>query len=252
MIATGYEPLNTLKPVADGIWLIDGPAVWRGRVPYPTRAVVVLLTSGDLWIYAPTVLTDDLRTELSELGPVRHLVNPNADGMTYGAEWLDAFPDATLWDTETLQSDLAETAWLSDLEQRVVHTGPDRREAVFCHKASRTLIFAALFEALETKHLPAMSRPFVWLAGTDDSNGGHMRPTHRWALKDKDKTILANDIERIIKWNPRRIILAHGRCFNDSAVTHLERAFRKVLRTHRWEAALEEHQRRSQEDDRGH
>jgi hypothetical protein len=246
MIATGYEPLCTLKPVADALWRIDGPAIWKGRVPYPTRSVVAKLQNGDLWVYSPTALTDDLKAELGDAGTVRHIVQPNADHTTHIAAWVDAFPDAQLWTTDSLQTDKTEAAWDGQLTQLVVRTGPERREAVFCHTASRTLIFADLFEALETKYLPVSARPIVWFSGTDDSSGGHMRPSHRWALKEKDKAALAEDIERIIKWNPWRIILSHGRCFDDSAITHLERAFRKVLRTHRWEAALKEHQRNTQ------
>lgn len=64
--ATGYEPLNTLKPVADDIWLIDGPAVRFYGMPFPTRATVVRLANGDLWVHSPTELSDGLRAAVME------------------------------------------------------------------------------------------------------------------------------------------------------------------------------------------
>ncbi len=245
--ATGYEPLNTLKPVVDRIWRIDGPPLQRGWVPYPTRAVVVKLVGGALWVFSPTKLTDALSQELAELGPVAHIIAPNKDHQTHVAAWKNRFPNAKVWAPEggytpaqVLQPDRAEGAWQGQIEQCIVRTGPNRREAVFCHKPTRTLIFADLFEALETRHLPARARPVVWFSGTDDSSG-NMRPSHRWALREKDKAALAEDVECLIRWNPRRILLSHGKCFDTNAVGQLERAFRKILRTHRWEAAFVEH-----------
>jgi hypothetical protein len=42
-----YPPLNTLKPLADGIWIVDGPVIWFGvrgfKMPFPTRATVIPL-----------------------------------------------------------------------------------------------------------------------------------------------------------------------------------------------------------------
>ena len=254
MAGTGYEPLNTPKPMAEDLWLIDGPAIQYGRVPYSTRATVVRLSGGDLWVHSPTELTKSLQAELEALGPVRHLVVPNAGHVTHIAAWQAAFPGTTTWvapgvDIERagqkLQMAEAETPWAGQLDQLVVRAGPKRYEAVFFHRASRTLVLADLFEAHETKNLPTAVRPIIWLSGTDDS-GGHMRPKHRWALREKDKAALAEDVETMIRWDPRRLIIAHGRCFKTNAVAELERAFRKALRPYRWETAYRQHQEKNQ------
>ena len=40
-----YEPTGTLKPIADGVWIVDGPVIRFGylgiRFPFPTRTTVV-------------------------------------------------------------------------------------------------------------------------------------------------------------------------------------------------------------------
>lgn len=238
MVTTGYEPLNTLKPVANGLWLVDGAPVTRAYVPIPMRAVIVQLQGGGLWVYAPIELTDGLAAELAELGSVAHIVEPNPEYRNRVNDWADAYPGARVWDVENLKPDKAEAAWKGQLHQLVVRSGAKRREAVFCHRPSRTLFFADLFEALETRNLPPSVRPIVWLSGTDDS-GGHMRPTHRWNRKYDDKVNLGRDIETLVSWGPRGLIPGHGRVFEAHAVRHLERAFRKELRPLRWETAFQ-------------
>ena len=96
-MTTGYEPLNTLKPVVFGVWLIDGPAIRFYGVPFSTRATVIRLRSGNIWVHSPTRLTESLRAEVAELGPVRHLVAPNWIHYAYLTEWQAAFPGVTTW-----------------------------------------------------------------------------------------------------------------------------------------------------------
>lgn len=36
-------------------------------------------------------------------------------------------------------------------------------------------------------------------------------------------------VERMIAWNPERVIMAHGRWYDGNAVAELRRAFRSVL-----------------------
>ena len=64
VLRTGYEPLNTLKPVAPDIWVIDGPAIRFYGLPFSTRATVVRLAGGDLWVHSPTALTEALAEDL--------------------------------------------------------------------------------------------------------------------------------------------------------------------------------------------
>ncbi|MEM6588382.1 MAG: DUF4336 domain-containing protein [Pseudomonadota bacterium] len=235
---TGYEPHNTLKPVARGIWLVDGAPVMRAFVPVPMRSVVVQLQGGGLWVYAPHALTDGLVSELAALGPVDHIVSPNSDYDAKARAWVDAYPHARLWDVESLTPDAAEEAWRGQLHQLVVRVRADRGEAVFCHRPSHTLFFADLFEVLETKFLPVWSRPIVWFSGTDDS-GGHLRPTLRCGRKYDHKVALGRDIETIMSWGARGLIPGHGRVFGSHANSQLERAFRKELRPLRWEKAFQ-------------
>lgn len=93
-----YEPLATLKPVGQNIWIADGPiigmAMYGTSIPFPTRMTVVRLTTGELWCHSPIELTEQLKAQIDALGPVRHLVSPNKIHYAYIAAWAEAYPDA--------------------------------------------------------------------------------------------------------------------------------------------------------------
>lgn len=251
-IATGYEPLDTLKPVADGLWLIDGPAQSCRGVPVPTRATVIRLASGDLWVQSPTRLSEGLRAQLEPLGPVAHLVAPNRWHHSELTDWQAAFPRAQSWAPpgvaehaarnghalvidHVLQAEGAEAPWAGQIDQMIVGGSRLHQEAVFFHRASRALILADLIQAFETAKLPVWARPLIWIAGVDDSDGS-IPPRLRWAYHDK--AALAESLERMIGWAPERVILAHGRWYERRGTAELERAFRRLLRHRRWDRAL--------------
>ena len=252
MAGTGYEPLDTLKPWGEGIWLIDGPAIRSYGFPFSTRATVVRLRNGNLWVHSPTRLTDALRAEVDALGEVRHLVAPNPYHFSHIADWQAAWPKAKSWaapgvveraakvglslsfDRE-LRAGEAEGPWTGQIDQRIVQGSTRFHEAVFFHHASRSLILTDLIEAIETAKLPAHCRPFAWINGIDDSDG-KTPPLIRWMFRDK--RAMADSVEEMIGWAPERIILAHGRCYAKSGVAELERAFRLLLRDRMWDREL--------------
>ena len=76
-----YQPLNTLKPVADDIWIADGDVTWMNmgilRAPFSTRMTVIRLQDGGLWCHSPIAPDAALFAAIDALGAVRHLVSPN-------------------------------------------------------------------------------------------------------------------------------------------------------------------------------
>ncbi|RMF38562.1 MAG: DUF4336 domain-containing protein, partial [Alphaproteobacteria bacterium] len=70
-----YEPIDTLKPLAENLWIVDGPVIrmrylWVASLPFPTRMTVIRLSAGGLWLHSPTELTEPLREAMAALGPV--------------------------------------------------------------------------------------------------------------------------------------------------------------------------------------
>lgn len=238
-----YEPLDTLKPVARDIWVIDGPTICFYGLPFSTRATVVRLADGRVWMHSPTRLTGDLRAEVAALGPVAHLVAPNWIHYAHVADWQMAFPEAIAWAASgvaaraasrgvTLRFDRdlgqdAEAAWAGEIDQMIVEGSPVHREAVFFHRASRTLILTDLIEDFEPRSPPWYLRPLLRLGGVLDPHGSMPRDM-RLSFRGHRAQLRAA-VRRMIDWAPERVILAHGRWYREDGVAELRRAFRFVL-----------------------
>lgn len=242
-MTTGYEPLNTLKPISFGIWLVDGPMIRFMGLPFPTRATIVRLQSGDIWVHSPTKLTRALQDQVSELGPVRFLVAPNWLHYSFLSEWQDAFPGAVTYAApgvgrraakQGMQlhidhrlDDNAPEDWANDFDQMIVEGSNVHREVVFFHKATRTLILTDLIENFELRNLPLWMIPIAKLVGIADPNGSmprDMRATFKGGLYQ-----LRAAVEQMISWGPERVILAHGRWYDKNGTQELRRAFQFAI-----------------------
>ena len=240
---TGYEPLNTLKPVAQDIWIVDGPMIRFYGLPFSTRATIVRLTNGDIWVHSPTKLEAGLIAEITALGPVRHLIAPNWIHYAYVAEWQDQFPDTVSWAAPGVKEraeskgmvmrfdhdlgDVAEAPWQGEIDQQIVRGSQVHQEAVFFHKASSTLILTDLIENFEAEKLPFWMRPLTRMAGIQDPNGQMPRDMRMTFRKGQDE--LRRAVQQMIDWAPERVIVAHGRWYTSGGVDEIKRAFRFVL-----------------------
>jgi hypothetical protein len=229
-----YPPLNTLKPVGEGLWLIDGPAVMHRRLPLPSRAAVAQLADGTLWIHAPTQITRALQDELEALGPLAHIFAPNPPHDAHLDAWRHFYPQASVWTAHNLEE---ASPWADEIDHLILAGAPAHKEVVFHHRRSETLVIADLLANFETERLPAWVRPFIWLSGTDYPDGG-MSPRMRRTFRDRDA--LAESIMQMIDWRPRRLLLVHGRWYERDAVAELERAFRKILSERLWMKAVDD------------
>ncbi len=93
-----YQPVDVPKPVAEGVWIVDGAPIRPAPgLILPVRMTVVRLASGELWLHSPVRHSPGLARALAELGPVRHLVAPNIAHWSFVAGWRRHQPDATFW-----------------------------------------------------------------------------------------------------------------------------------------------------------
>lgn len=239
-----YPPLDTLKPVAEGVWIVDGPAIQFGppwpKMPFPTR-MTVIRTAGGLFVHSPTPLTPALKIAVDGLGAVRWIVGPIRIHYWWIPDWRDAYPDAEVYlaprireqagariafSTRTLD---AESGYPWDPEiATVAAAGRYMTEFDFFHRPSRTLVLTDLIENFEPRKLGSIwLRWLTRLGGVQDPDGGmprDMRQTFRG-----HRTGLRQAVERMIAWNPERIVLTHGRWYEADGAAELRRAFRWLL-----------------------
>ncbi|OXT02329.1 DUF4336 domain-containing protein [Notoacmeibacter marinus] len=239
-----YAPLNTLKPFAEDIWIVDGPEIRMNylglRIPFPTRMTVVRLPDGSLWIHSPIAWNDDLGCALAELGPVRHIVAPNTLHYWYVPDWHERFPEARTYGPADLQKrarrklqideTLAETAppaWQDAFEQ-CLFPGTILTEIAFFHRPSATLILTDLIENFEPERIRRrLLRWAIRLAGPTHPDGKAPFDM-RWNFIGRGDAVRAAS-RRLVEWAPERIVFAHGRCYESNGLAELKRAFRWAL-----------------------
>jgi len=237
-----YEPVGTLKPLAENIWTVDGPVIgmkwlWTA-LPFPTRMTIVRLADGGLWIHSPVALSDSLKAELAALGPVRFLVAPNKIHYWWVGDWQKAYPGALSLAAPRVDekagphgvsfdralTDEAEPEWAGEIGQVLV-PGRYLTEAVFFHRASRTLILTDLIENFELDKVHGrFGRLLLRLGGVAHPHGSMPRDL-RATFRGHEKNVKCA-VETMIGWAPARIVLAPGRCYEGNAAAELRRAFR--------------------------
>lgn len=239
-----YPPLDTLKRVVDDVWIVDGPVIRFGmpwpKMPFPTRMTVLRVATGDLLIHSPTPFTPALRTQIEAVGTPRWIIGPNRIHFWWIPEWRAAFPEAEVYlaprireqagarlDFDGLALDRESGyPWDADIATLPI-AGSFMTEVEFFHRASHTLVLTDLIENFEPQKLSFVTRFLTRLGGVQHPDGQTPRDMRLTFARQKPQLKAA--VERMIAWNPERIILAHGRWYETDGASELRRAFRWVL-----------------------
>lgn len=239
-----YTPLNTLKPVAENVWLVDGPLIRFGppllKMPFPTRMTLVRLKTGDAFIHSPTPLRPELHAEIERVAKPHWIVAPNRLHYWWTPDWKATFPAAEVYLASRVKEQAGKRIdfpflpldrdsgypWDGEIATISV-AGRYMTEFDFFHRPSRTLILADLIENFEPDKLSIGMRLLARLGGCLAPDGGMPRDLR--ATFSNEKTELRKAIETMIGWNPERIIVAHGRWYESHGASELKRAFRWLL-----------------------
>lgn len=238
-----YQPLDTPKPVADDIFIVDSllPGV-LGKL-LAVRMTEIRLQNGDLLLYSPTRFTARLQAELQQLGRIRHLVAPSFAHWMFLAEWQRQCPDATTWAAPGLKGrrqvraarvridhELGESApveWARDVALCSIPGGFGFREVALFHRASRTALLADLVQNFERRKVPVLMRPIVRLLGVMAPGGS--APLDLRAVIALRRSDAAQAVRALLAMQPERVIFAHGRWFDRDGTAALRQATRWLL-----------------------
>jgi hypothetical protein len=245
-VATLYEPINVYKPVAANIGIVDGPFEYltvagvRLPLPFTTRMTVVRLSGGDLFLHSPTKFDRTLARELESLGTIRHLVSPNQFHYAHIGEWLNAFPDAIAWASPGVRRrskarsidvhfarDLGASPpheWHDELDQ-TLFPGGYFKEFIFFHRASQSLIVTDAIINLELDKVDEPWRTFTRMSGMVHPRGQVFFGMRLPFMLQREQADCV--IAKLRAWQPRRILLSHGRCFDVDADQVIGRIFGK-------------------------
>ncbi|NVJ90097.1 MAG: DUF4336 domain-containing protein [Methylocystaceae bacterium] len=223
--------------VSTDIWIVEGGLVDFYSCPYPTRMVVVRLPSGQLWVWSPIELTDELKARVDALGQVAHLVSPNKIHHLFLTPWQQAYPDAKLWGPQSTidkRPDLnfsgvleasAPNDWENVFDQVWFNGSCFMDEVVFFHRPSKTVIMADLSEnfsqAFLQKHWKSWQRFIARLWGIVEGRG--YAPLE-WRLSFWKRKETRQAKELLLSLPVEKVIMAHGQWQADHGHAFLEKS----------------------------
>jgi hypothetical protein len=97
-------------------------------------------------------------------------------------------------------------------------------EIIFFHRPSRTLVLTDFIENFEPAKLKSVfTRLLTKLGGAQGQMPRDMRLNY-------DRKVLRHAVETMIGWDPKAVIVAHGRWYGKSGAEELRRSFRWLLK----------------------
>ncbi|MEM7495851.1 MAG: DUF4336 domain-containing protein [Myxococcota bacterium] len=209
-----------LKPLAENLWHAEFVRLGHG-MQTPCRMVVARLPNGDLWLHSPIPIDDALASTLKTLGPVRHIVAPNAFHHLYLAACGQRYPRACLYAAPGLPrrlpslpfaatlTDQAPQAWHGAFEQCVVQGFPwPWSEVVFFHRATATVIVTDL---VLNVHKPKGWVTSLMFGIARGYRGVTLSRFWRRVMMPADRReATRNAAARVLAWDAHRLVMSHG------------------------------------------
>ena len=168
-----------------------------------------------------------------------HLVSPNKLHHLYLQDWKAAFPAARLWgprSTIEKRRDLAfqpalnnksPPEWGKVIDQAWFRGSPLLNEIEFFHKPSATAIIADTSQnfssAFLREHWARWQCPLARLAGMTEGKG---YGPFELRLTTINRRSARDTVEKMLAWNPCRVVMAHGVWQRENGCGYLKRAFR--------------------------
>ncbi|MDN3681991.1 hypothetical protein QWZ04_16920 [Vibrio tapetis subsp. quintayensis] len=213
------------------LWYADMPC--RHIVGHHLRRMIVLkLNDGNLVVFSPIELTTQLQIELSELGPIKAIVEPSPNYHDALSDWWLAYSQAYFFATPSLiqkRSDLNFDAalgsdtnplWKGQLLQTAILGIRKPRKIVFCDVESKTLILADQLVGNQA-HLPYRQKISASFAGA--YREFRLPVIERMALENK--TQLRASVQEVMTWPFDRMLSSNGLVVEQDAKEAFYEAF---------------------------
>ncbi len=201
--------------------------------------VVLRLAGGGLFVWSPVSLSDALRAEIDAIGTVAHVVAPNSLHHVHLGDWVAAYPGAAIHPAPGLRSkrpdvafsdDLADeppAAWAGQIDQVVIRGNAITTEVVFFHRESATAIFTDLIQHFRSGWFSGW-RSVV--ARLDLMVAAEPTVPRKFRLAFRDRSAARQAVGRILGWNIRNLVIAHGEPVEGGGDATVRRAFDWLLR----------------------
>jgi hypothetical protein len=218
--------LTMLELFGPQLYLAEGPVVSFYGFPYPTRMAVARLSDGNAWVWSPIALDDHLAGAVEAIGPVRHIVSPNKIHHLFLSEWADRWPEARLYAPPGLAEkradlefaaqlgDEPDPGWAADIDQVVFRGSLAMAEVAFFHRPSQTAIIGDLIQRHPESEMSGWQGMLMkW----DGLVGDHGSTPREWRASFVRRGPARTARDRLLAWQPERLLIAHGECAQSGA-----------------------------------
>lgn len=232
-----YAPVDVPKPVTDDVLIVDSGPMHLGPAVFPIRMTIIRLPDGTLLLHSPTRFDFELRQQLEQIGPIRHLVAPNTGHWTHVADWQAHVPEAMTWAAPGLRkrpavqragmrvdrvlADGEPPEWAGAIEVVVVRGRPLVEAALF-HRPSWTLVLTDLVVNIEPNKLPPLAAMGARMLGATAPDG--RAPIYSRMAFKAGGTEARQAGERLVALAPERVIFSHGRWYERDATAQLRKS----------------------------
>ena len=231
-----------LREIDRDIWVAEQPLRYFG-LNVGTRMTVIRLENRELLVISPIQVSDEMLSQLGEIGVVKHMIAPNLYHHLFAANFKMLYPSATFWavpgleikkpdllidqiikdDKNELWSGI-EYVFLDGFRTLGLNGFDSLNEYVFFHAASRTLILTdAAFHFDES--FPILTQLVAKVIG------GYKRlsPSLLERIATTEKKKLRKSIQQILRWDFERVIMAHGSIIEHNGKEKFKQGYEKFL-----------------------
>jgi len=228
---------NILVEFGPNLFYADGPSVPFFGFPYPTRMAVAKLADTSLWVWSPIALSKELAAAVEALGTVHHIVSPNKLHHLFLGDWAEKWPHAHLYAPPGLArkrpdlrfyanlGDKPTPGWAAEIDQVVVRGSFAMSEAIFFHRASRTAIFGDLIQRFPRSKTTGWKGLLMRLDGLVGEHGSTPR---EWRATFLGRNAARADLDKVLAWEPERLLIAHGECAQTGAAKIISDALKWI------------------------
>ncbi|ARV57759.1 hypothetical protein BZZ01_03125 [Nostocales cyanobacterium HT-58-2] len=232
-----------LREIDNNIWSAEQPLKYWG-LEVGTRMTVIRLTTNELIVISPIQSDNATIHKLNKIGKVAYIIAPNIYHHLFVSDFKSVYQKAQLWVTPGLASkrpnlyfDKVITNKEGNILDEVYYllfdgfkvldlSGPSIvNEFVFFHKKSRTLILtdtAFYFDesfSLKTRLAAQLLGAYKQLSPS---------LLDKLAITDKEK--VRESVEKILRWDFDRVIMAHGSIIETNGKQKLKEGYEWVLK----------------------
>ncbi len=230
-----------LREIDREIWVAEQPLRYFG-LSVGTRMTVIRLANRELVVISPIQITDEIVSQLNEIGIVRHIIAPNLYHYLFAANFKTFYPDATFWAApglETKKPDLSidrvitsaidiwdglEYVFFDGFRTLGLHGFDSLNECVFFHSASRTLILTDT-----AFHFDESFPISVQLATRMIGGYKSLIPSILERIATTEKAKVRASVEKVLAWDFDRVIMAHGSIIDRGGKEKFDRGYSQFL-----------------------